>query len=222
MHSKPMRSFLDGQLIDITLPLRDGSSTWPGEGRALRRRIIATRSSGAVSNTSAYDGSVHLGTHVDAPRHFWSEGACVSQLPLDLFLGPARVVEVLTPGHISLHDLRSAVPDPPRRLLLKTRNSMPEGSLSAIGFDRTYCALTLDAATWAVDRGVELIGIDAFSVAPFEDPIPVHEAFLRSGRPILEGLDLRLVAPGDYLLIAMPLRLQEFDGSPVRAVLVPM
>lgn len=209
------------QMWDITLRLRDSSTTWPGEGRSLHQRWISSRADGAPANTTAYDGSVHLGTHVDAPLHFVDNGASVADLDLEIFFGSATVVELTTQGQITSEVLSEALVEPwPSRLLLKTRNSAPGGALSVPDFDTDYCAVTHGAARLLVDRGVRLVGIDAHSVAPFDDLISTHEILLGAGVPALEGLDLRLVSPGNYTLIALPLRLEGFEGSPIRAVLM--
>jgi arylformamidase len=209
------------QMWDITLRLREGSSTWPGEGRALRQRRISSRNNGAQANTTAYDGSVHLGTHVDAPLHFVDDGACVADLDPGLFFGPARVVELKTTEQITREDLTQNLSDSwPTRVLFKTRNSAPGGALDAVDFDTSYCAVTRGAAQLLVEHEVRLVGIDAYSVAPFDDLRSTHEVLLGAGIPVLEGLDLRSVSPGDYTLIALPLRLVGFEGSPIRAMLV--
>jgi arylformamidase len=83
--------------------------------------------------------------------------------------------------------------------------------------------LTLDAARWLVERGVRLVAIDYLSVEKMDaDPSIVHQTLLRAGVVIVEGVDLRQVAPGSYLLACLPLKIEGADGSPVRAVLVEM
>jgi arylformamidase len=69
-------------------------------------------------------------------------------------------------------------------------------------------------------RGVRLIGIDTPSVDLMDSKdLPAHQAFLRHDMAILEGLVLADVPDGQYELIALPLALEGFDASPVRAVL---
>jgi arylformamidase len=69
-------------------------------------------------------------------------------------------------------------------------------------------------------RGVRLIGIDTPSVDPKDSKdLPSHHALLTHDMANLEGLVLSEVPEGIYELIALPLRLEGFDGSPVRAVL---
>jgi arylformamidase len=64
------------------------------------------------------------------------------------------------------------------------------------------------------------VGIDTPSVDLFESKdLPAHKEILRHNMAILEGLVLKDVPEGTYELIALPLRLAGFDGSPVRAIL---
>ena len=65
-----------------------------------------------------------------------------------------------------------------------------------------------------------LIGVDTPSLDPESSKtMDAHHTVRRHGLSILEGLVLDEVAPGDYELIALPLRLADLDAAPVRAVL---
>ncbi len=206
-------------LIDITLEMFPGCPAWPGDGRGVEQRLLSSIAEGGHSNTSEYTSSAHLGTHVDAPRHFIDGGATIEQLDPSLFVGPATVVDVQTDGHVTADLLEAAVGAWPERLLLRTRNSAPGGALGKVSFDRGYCGVTEDAARLIVARGVKLLGIDYYSIAPFDDLASTHRTILGAGIPALEGIDLRRVSPGPYTLIALPIKLRGFDGAPVRAVL---
>lgn len=76
--------------------------------------------------------------------------------------------------------------------------------------------LSGSGASYLVDRGVKLVGIDYLSVGDAE----AHRELLESGVIALEGLDLRAVEPGSYELLCLPLRLEGSDGAPARALLV--
>ena len=149
--------------------------------------------------------SSHLGTHVDAPLHVLTDGATIGELALDPFVGPARVVELPGRGEIGPDSL------PPRavgarRLLLRTRG---RAFLSPL------------AAVHLAEKGALLIGTDAMSVDPDDaEDLPVHRTLLSRGVMLLENLDLTAVPPGDYDLVALPIRFQDLDASPVRAILI--
>ena len=149
--------------------------------------------------------SAHLGTHVDAPSHVAPGGASAGALPLDPFVGPARVVDLPGRGEVGPDALpRRALGA--RRVLFRT-------------LGRAFLAPL--AAVRLAERGARLVGTDAASVDPPDaEDLPVHRALLSRGIYVLENLDLAAVEPGDYRLIALPLKLTELDASPVRAVLI--
>ncbi len=110
-----------------------------------------------------------------------------------------------------------AVPQPPAapRVLLKT-GTFPDPDR----FNEDFAALSVELVDRLHDEGVVLIGIDGPSVDLFDSKdLPAHQAFLRNDMAILEGLVLKDVPAGVYELIALPLKLEGFDASPVRAVL---
>jgi arylformamidase len=75
-------------------------------------------------------------------------------------------------------------------------------------------------ARWLVARGVRLVGIDYLSISPHDDLMPPHRTLLGAGVIVLEGLDLRGIAPGLYQLVCLPLKLVGGDGAPARTILI--
>jgi arylformamidase len=101
------------------------------------------------------------------------------------------------------------------RLLLAT-GTFPNPEV----FNRDFAALSVALIDHLHEQGVMLVGIDTPSVDLFESKdLEAHQAFRRHDLAILEGLILANVPEGMYELIALPLRLEGFDASPVRAVL---
>jgi arylformamidase len=154
---------------------------------------------------------------VDSPFHFAVGDQTVDQLSLNSLIGPCRVYDFQSVHAIGKEALaRAGVGDVPR-VLFKTNNSrwIRTGPLPALP---TH--LTADAASYLVDKGILLVGLDGLTVdAP--DGADVHLTLLRAGLIIVETLDLSQVAPGDYDLICLPLRIAAADGAPARAVLRP-
>lgn len=208
-------------IIDISVPLQSNMPTWPGS-RGFRLEWTQCMEAGDEANVSRLDCGVHVGTHVDAPRHFVEGATTVDQLPLETLIGPAVVgflpdADAVTVDHLKSLDL----PKDTERLLLRTRNS----DLWAAGvmeFKENFVALTPDAARWVVDRGIPLIGVDYLSVQRYHDGPAVHQILLGAGVVAIEGLDLSSVQPGEYELVCLPLRLVGAEGAPARAVLRPL
>ena len=162
-----------------------------------------------------------LGTHVDAPAHFIENGATVEQLALDVLVGRATVVERLNDDIITPEILEAeTLPAETKRLLFKTKNSAlwsdPDHQ-----FNPDFVALNAESASWMVDNGIKLVGIDYLSIQMFKDTEPLtHRILLDAGIIILEGLSLQAVNPGEYQLICLPLKLAGSEGAPARAILI--
>lgn len=202
------------ELIDITVPLRDGMLHYAGNP-GIHVERAASLSAGASSNLTRLDLGAHSATHVDAPLHFFDDGAGAEQLPLEALIGPADVVDAtaVQEGPIDEEALRAVdVPETVDRLLLKTRNSRLWASDE---FTRDFVRLDGSGARYLIERGVRLVGIDYLSIGDAE----AHRELLSHGVVPLEGLDLGRVEPGRYELLCLPLAIVGSDGAPARAVL---
>ena len=205
-------------MYDLTPPISDKLPVWPGDPRP-RQRWRQRLQSGDPSDLIEWVLGSHTGAHVDAPSHFIASGPDLERLALTSLVGVCRVLDLTSsPNDIGRGDLP---PDPPERVLLKTRNSLRNWAGEAFRAD--YVGLTQDAAACLMERGVRLVGADYLSIEPFrsvEAGAPVHQLLLSNNVVILEGLLLVDVPAGDYLLVALPLRLQGSEAAPARVVLL--
>lgn len=204
---------------DISLTIVPTLPVWPGDPPvSLSQPAHLER--GDACTVTRLDVSAHVGTHLDAPAHFLPGGAGVETLDLNTLIGPALVVEALEVDALTAEVLAGLpIPEGVARILFKTRNSALWNRPDA-GFVEDFVAVSADGAQWLVDRGVRLVGVDYLSVASWSDPIPCHQILLRAGVIPVEGLDLRAIAPGEYQLICLPVKIGGSDGAPCRAVLV--
>lgn len=207
------------KIYDITVTINAATPIYKGDpGVELNSfKSIATGSSANVSQVSF---GVHTATHVDAPNHFIDGAKRVHELDPQKLVGPCRVVAVpenvlaIEPEHVG--DLTGV-----ERILFKTQNSSfwatPE-----LGFRTDFSYLTPATAKLLVASGIVLVGIDYLSIEKSGSPgHPVHITLLEKEVVILEGVDLREVAAGDYELICSPLKYDGAtgDGSPARTFL---
>jgi arylformamidase len=209
------------RIYDITLPLSADLPVWPGDP-AIQIERIARMEDGDLANVTALNICAHVGTHVDAPYHFLGgEAPTVERLSLKLLTGRAYVLHLPDEVDLITAALLRQIEFPPRlrRVLFRTRNSLEWSRLPA-PFREDFVALSPDAAEYLIERGVKLVGVDYLSVAPYADPAPTHQALLRSGVVIVEGLDLSQVPQGRYTLYCLPIKLAGSDGAPARAMLV--
>lgn len=200
-------------MIDITRPLHAGTPPWPGD-TAFSFRLTWQMAAGASVNVGALTMGTHNGTHADAPFHYLPDGVAIDAVDLSVFVGRATVVEV---AGISRPELEPAIRRC-ERVLLKTGAWRDPGV-----FPRQYPVLQDGVATWLGGLGVRLIGLDVPSVDTVDSTdLPNHRALGAAGIYIIESLDLTGVDPGEYELIALPLKIAGGDASPVRAVLRPL
>ena len=160
----------------------------------------------------------HTGTHIDAPWHFVENGKRLNEIPMDLLVGPAMVVNLDNVRFITRADLEPVNLQGCKRVLFKTENSnhWDDGQ-----FYENFVYLEPDGAEWLVEHGVRTVGIDYLSIDPFRSQgHPSHFVLLGNDVAILEGLNLSRIAPGRYHMVALPLNLQDVDGAPTRVILM--
>lgn len=205
-------------LIDISQVLHPALPGWPGEpGFALREAARITPD--CPVNTAEVSLSTHAGTHADAPLHYDPAGADCAGVALEAYVGRCVVIDVrgcgarVEPEHIAWDTLGDA-----RRVLFRTYDRFPHAV-----WDDAFVAIAAEVIERLGAMGTVLVGTDAASLDPQQSKtMAAHLAVQRHGMRILEGLVLDGVAPGEYELIALPLRIAGADASPVRAVLRPL
>jgi arylformamidase len=203
--------------IDVSLPVRHGMIHWPDNPVP---EVVQTSDmkAGAVCNLTRVAFGVHTGTHMDSMRHFVADGITIEQMPIDASIGPARLIAIDEPA-IRREHLEPYHPQRGERLLIKTSNS--DRCWVDDTFREDYVGVEDCAAKFLVECGIRTIGVDYLTVAPWHDTVSTHVTLLSAGIWIIEGLDFRGVAPGDYDLVCLPLKIVGSDGSPARCVIRP-
>lgn len=202
-------------LIDITPVLSERTAVYPGDTPPARE-VLWRLEDGAPVTLSTLRTTVHVGAHADAPSHYGLDGRTMEAQPIELYVGPCHVIRARgrRGARVGLADLEC---EPPRteRLLIHT------GTFDGIEhWNEDFAGLEPELIDHLAGLGVRLVGIDTPSVDTQESKdLPAHGRFLAHDMAIVEGLVLGDVEPGAYELIALPLALEGFDGSPVRAVL---
>ena len=207
------------KIYDVTFPISARTPIYAGDPTVEITTPLRI-ADGKPANVSHVCFGVHTATHVDAPNHFVEGGRRVHELEFDKLIGDCRVivlqdeVTAVAPEHLA--EIEGA-----ERILFKTRNSnfwnTPED-----GFREDFTYITPEAAEVLVEKNIKLVGIDYLSVEKFgSTDFLTHLTLLKNETVIIEGLDLRQVAAGDYELICLPLKYigGAGDGAPARTVL---
>lgn len=202
------------RVIDISQPIETGIAVWPGDQEfALSWTMKQDR--GDSVNVAAISLSVHTGTHTDGGFHVAAQGTRPADMPLASYVGRVRVIDArgrkLDESVLDGIDTLAT-----RRFLFRTRDHVETRE-----FPQSFVAPTPGLARRLVADGVLLIGSDAPSMDDVDSKtLDAHHILADGGVATLENLVLSHVEPGEYILIALPLKLVEADSSPVRAVLI--
>ena len=207
------------KIYDVTVPISPNTPVYEGDP-AVEITSASSIAKGDAANVSRLCCGVHTGTHVDAPAHFIEGARRVHELDLEKLVGKCRVVEInenveaIEAEHVE--NLEGV-----ERVLFKTRNSNFWNDFSQ-GFRKDFTYIAPDAAKALVDLNVKLVGIDYLSVEKFgSTDFATHITLLEKEIVIIEGLDLREVAAGDYELVCLPMKIASGtgDGAPARTIL---
>lgn len=203
--------------IDISVLLRSGMVHWPGHIPVQVEHSHTTKR-GYSRSLSSIHMTAHSGTHMDAPLHVLKNGKGINEMPLDTTVGRARVIEIHDTESIKVEELRQHKIRRRERILFKTQNS--QRCWKSDTFVEDFVFISDEAAHFLADSGIRLVGIDYFSVGAFKTgSAETHRILLGADIWLIEGLDLSRVSPGNYDLICLPIKLDQSDGAPARAIL---
>jgi kynurenine formamidase len=210
-------------IVDLSHRLGPQTPPFPGDGPVMIEVMDAIRGGSNDGrrhcNSSRLNTSMHCGTHMDAPFHFFNDGKTIDTVSLNVCVGPAALVShpawtahaPIEPAHLE-----------PRRAIIKTarRIVMNSGWSRRFGQDGYFTdhpVISGACAQWLVDLGVVLVGVDFPSVD--RPPHLAHDVLLGNGLVIVENLtNLDEIGSPVFELCALPLAVVGRDGSPVRAV----
>jgi len=167
----------------------------------------------------------HIGTHVDAPAHILPGANTLDQLEVDRYLGGGCRLDLTsaTRGTIGVDEIK-----PYEKLIRAADFVLLHTGWSALwhkdGYFEGYPVLSREAARWISRFRLKGVGVDMISVdRKGSTDFPVHRIFLAQSILIIENLtSLQALPDTGFYFSCLPLKFENSDGSPVRAVaLVP-
>ena len=203
------------RIWDVSQRIHKAIPRWPGEPEIELSRH-AEIGPGCPVNVGAVSLPLHTGTHADAPLHYSDEGLPSADCDLAPYVGRCVVIDTTDAGdRIEVGDCDWNGIDGHARVLIRTYADFPRDY-----WDSQFKAIAPEVIERLASMGVQLIGVDTPSLDPeTSKTMDAHKAVLAADMRILEGLVLGDVEPGEYELIALPLKLAGADASPVRAIL---
>ncbi len=203
-------------MIDISLAITPDLVKWP-DSFGFDTESMLQIGGEIEANVTKIEMDVHFGTHVDAPLHFLADGENMSTMPLDKLVGRCYVVDCGKAAVISEAEAKR-VPRGAHKVLFKTTNSALWSDLTHV-FEENFVGIDAVGASVLAKMNLDLVGVDYLSIQGFREHFDTHRNLLKDQIVLLEGIDLREVEEGWYDLVCLPLKLQNIEAAPCRAIL---
>lgn len=199
------------KVYDLTMVLEDGLRIYP-DSVPFKLTPVSTIAREGY-NVNRVEMDEHSGTHVDAPFHFYEKGLSISDIPANMLIGKAVILDLSLRNYrfIEIDDVEEALSDlginPGRGwylfLKLKTHEE--------------FKVVSESVARYIVDENLNGIGVD--SPSPDEYPYPVHKLLLGNGRLIIENLVIPSELTNTVIdVFVAPLKIRGGTGSPARVL----
>lgn len=206
------------KIFDISITISDQLPVWPGEKAV---EIVQTSSIGRGDecNVSYFTMGMHAGTHIDTPLHFVKGGSSTSEVDLQKFMGKAKVFKLEIDNEVQVDDLEelSIYEGDIILLSIEKNNELLKDGI----FHEDYVAISTGAAKYLVDKRIKGVGINCCSIEKFGEPGHVtHHILLENDVVVYEGLNLENIEAGEYQFYCLPLKIEDGNGSPARAILI--
>jgi kynurenine formamidase len=222
----------DAIFIDLTHTLNPDVPTWE-YSKGFISRIEMDYSQGC--RVQSYEMAAGIGTHMDAPAHFFQDGKQIAEIPLNALIAPCFVIDVSKKAHPDYLILQSDIEE-----FENTHGVISEGSfvIGNTGWfkkwknpkkyrnqDRSgkmhFPGFSPEAVSLLLKRKIVGIGIDTLSPDGPNVAFPVHRSLLKADKYIVENLTaLDRIPPTGATIILLPLKIDDGTESPIRAVAI--
>jgi kynurenine formamidase len=232
------------RVYDLSLPFNRDMPTYFFYKSVFQPPLFTIFSHPAIS--APEDGLVthvsfltHIGTHVDAPRHFREDGQTLDQVPADRWFGEGPVIDIPKEalGEVTAEDLESTGMEvrPGDIVAINTgwhrRYTGPAADREgAIAYMETGPGLCAESARWLVEHGAVTVMIDSPAIdsavhMPYGDgSLESHKVLFAKNIPAVEGLggELDDVAGRRCLFSCAPVKYENGDAFPLRVLAIPV
>ena len=204
------------KVIDLSHTINNNMSTYTKDEKLEVYNIASIDKDGYNENVLKI--CTHLGTHIDAPNHMINKGKTIDEYRVESFIGIAIIIDASMLNKIGI-DILKKYEDKIKKcdfIIIKTGWDKYWGSKEYL---KGFPTLTEEAAKWLCDFNIRGIGIDTISIDSFDSiDFEIHNIILSRGRLIIENLTNLDKVGDEFTLVAMPLKIENGDASPVRAI----
>ncbi|BDR67603.1 cyclase [Clostridium tetani] len=208
------------KVIDLTHIFQSNISLFPGDENPIIEEVSNVKEHGY--KTTKINMTTHLGTHLDCKSHVFEDGFTTSDANLNKFLGQGIVIDCSTVKKgekIDVNILKQYDLSCKDFILIYTNwNSFWKKE----EYVKDYPVLSEQAAKYLTSFNIKGIGLDTISIDSIDnEELTNHKILLGKDVVIIENLkNLHKLLNKEFQFSALPLKIKNGDGSPVRAVAI--
>ena len=209
------------KVIDLTHTIKENMPVYPGDDTP-KLIPVSTYEKDGFKETLLQMYS-HTGTHMDTPAHIFAGRTALDKFPIEQFIGKALVIDC--------RDLKEG-----QFISMECINKMDEKAKMAdfllfnLGWDKRwgtdsyfgdYPCINDEVLDFIINGDYKGIGFDVMGLDPIYDVnLPRHKRLFQDTDIInIENLkNLDLCGSDLFYFSCFPLKIEDCDGSPIRAV----
>lgn len=208
------------KIIDLTHTVTNDMTIFPG-GEQPDNHVISTVAVNGWKETRLHMNS-HNGTHMDAPAHVLEDGTTLDKIDVVNFVGMAALVDCTSVGEgeeigLELIEKNKDIIDNAEFIIFKTNWSKYWNSDKYLG---EYPIISDEVVDFIISSKKKGIAFDTISVDPINSStLPKHHKILSNNILVFENLtNLDAVDNNIFVFCALPLKFENADGAPIRAI----
>ena len=215
------------KIVDLSLMFHSGMQTYHRNYHPKFKRIKSATHKKNNREVSTIQIGSHLGTHIDAPRHFIKNGKTIDQYDVSHFCGDAIIVNLVYKKKrsvVSISDVEKQVKNFQGKIII-FRFDWTDKYYNKRNFFYDHPYLSVELCKWLVKKKIKLVGFDTpqpdnprNAFTKYKDG-ENHKIFLKNDILIIEYLtNLKKIKKKYFYFIGAPLNIQHCDGSPARCI----
>jgi arylformamidase len=203
------------KIYDISMLVYEKMAVFNNNSKKQPIIVVSEDYSNSSHYESRIDINMHTGTHIDAPLHMIEGAETIDSISLTKLITKCKVLDfTVINDRLSETDFKEKGISKGDFLLIKTKNSFSEE------FNNNFIYLDSSGAEFLIKTGIAGIGTDGLGIERAQPAHETHKNLFRAGIIIIEGLRLKDVPAGEYMMYALPIKLSGVEAAPARVILI--
>ncbi len=172
--------------------------------------------------------SAGIGTHMDAPKHFFADGKTIEEISLNQLLAPCIVINLsknidekyqLTANDVKEFERNYGKINKNSFVIVYTGWGRYWSTPDKYRNNLVFPTISREAAEILLDRDIAGLGIDTLSPDCKDSGFPVHKLILGAGKYLIENIaNAHQLLPTGSFSLALPIKIKDGTEAPIRLI----